>query len=175
MIIYFKKQISGLFKMITEGDADFIEYAYNITPADSDNDNIIGEILNIEDTSSIITASGSYIIFKAANTSNDWEMLSVSTTVSDLQTNAQEAMAHSAITDLMLVNCPVSIDFQPVPVTPSQATDTDMDYDNPSTQYLLITPAQIKAMIDQAIAESGGGGGGGNGWNIPMIPVTVDP
>lgn len=171
MIIYFKKQPSGLFKLITEGSPEFLEYVYQITPASSDNDNIIGEILDIEDTASITTVSGSYIIFKLANVYNDWEMLSVSTTLTDLQNNVQEAIAHSAITDLKLVNCPVSIDFQPLPVTPSQATDSDMDYDNPSTQYLLVTPAQIKAMIDQAITESGGGGGRG----IPVVPVTVDP
>lgn len=34
---------------------------------------------------------------------------------------------------------------------PSHANDSEMSYDSPSASYLLVTPAQIKMMIDEAI------------------------
>jgi hypothetical protein len=172
MYIYYRKQISGLFKVFTEADLSFIEYNYEITATDSDNDNIIGQELSLDDISALTTANGSYLVFQLSNAYNDWQMLSATDVIADFQTNVQNALAHASMKELKFVNCPVHIDYQPTPSTPAQSTDSDMDYDNPSTQYLLVTPAQIKAMIDQAIAESGGGGGG---RGIPVVPVTVDP
>ncbi|MCQ2209231.1 MAG: hypothetical protein MJZ34_02955 [Paludibacteraceae bacterium] len=37
--------------------------------------------------------------------------------------------------------------------SPSQADSSQMDYNNPSSEYVLVTPAQIKAMIDAAIQK----------------------
>ena len=173
------KQESGLYKPKSVAELDFIEKYYGFPESQSNPDALLGEVLPYKYNGTSVsfvneaslTDTGTYLAYAQINATNDSVMTASADTVAQAKTDLLDAINTYGDKLVRVIHVSTDIPFQPLPgggTTYPEATDTDMDYSNPSDDYLIMKPSQIKAMIEA-------GGGGGNSLNlIQNTPISPD-